>query len=208
MRSFTNGPWLCMWFWKLGRLNILSTFPKFLKIIILQPMAWHTLMYQKHICKRLLICLKKKDNHFSPNEFKKFQQTCIFFIQTKNISHQHFYSITSFISYTHRSYNHKSDLRDNFQQNVLQKKNIGMYILGSNKFPGSHDWFWNSICWRFLVFQSLDIPSQLSTKLFHIRVNWVILIGAACKRIKVRYKGQKISKGNFKSCEKLKNCKF
>ena len=114
---------------------------------------------------------------------KKISTDMPFSIKMKNISHQHFYSITLFISYNFIHtvvYNHKSDLRNNFQQNVLQKR---IYILGSNKFPGSHDWFRNSICWRFLVFQSLDIPSQLSTKFFHIRVNWVILIGATCKRI-------------------------
>ena len=82
-----------------------------------------------------------------------------------------------------------------------------VYILGSNEFPGSHDRFWNSICWRFMVFQSLDIPSQLSTKFFHIRINWVILIGTTCKNIQT-VKLRKLYVRIVKICKLLKvlNC--
>ena len=110
--------------------------------------------------------------------FKNFHKQA-FIIKMKNISHQHFYSINTIRG---------SDYTIGFLKMCYKKKYI--HILGSNEFPGSHDWFRNSICWRFMVFQSLDIPSQFSTKLFHIRVNWIILIGATCKRIQ-------ISNGNF-----------
>ena len=137
--------------------------------------------------------VQKKGELFHLVNFKNFHKNMHFSIKMKNIFHQHFYSINTLVT--------TIIVIGIIIFNKMCYKKEYMYILGSNKFPGSHYWFRNSICWRFVVFQSLDIPSQLSTKFFHIRINWVILIGTTCKR------KQTVKLRKFEMEMKIVNCK-